>query len=239
MNRRVSFGLAKTSAVASTGSRPTTAASSVPDLTPQDNLLLERFTAEIFASAVACTAVLSCFNAVQLDRTIILPAELRGHVPMSPMTFTAVLGSEVIELLHEETRAALSGYQYYIESGKQILNGHLEAGRCGLPVDYAALKSMQNQFKTGSLFALMTVKELGLLYSALRNDQWVKALTYLAADLNEATRGSSPYFNNGQFDVPNATDLMRGVRRQLNSEAVLTHDGVARKVHVRDVSQAA
>lgn len=236
MNNRVSFGLAKTSALVNPAHR-TQARTLNTHLSMQDTRLLERFTAEVTASALSCAALLSCFNTIQFDRVILMPADLRLYTPPSPMTFTAVTGSEIAELLSHETRAALSGYQYYLEAGKRLLSGHLEPGRENVAVEFDAFRALLAPFKTASLFSLMTARDLSQLHASMGTGKCIGELDKLAADLDEANRGGTPYFLDRHFVVPGAADQMRGLRIQLNSEAVLTHRGGVSTVIVRDVSQ--
>lgn len=236
MNRRVAFGLAKKTTLPNPAHRAP-ASSPADHLSVEDARLLERFTAEVFASALSCTAILSCLNIIQFDRAIVLPTELRTYLPLNPMTFTAVAGSEISDLLHHETRNALSGYQYYLEAGKRLLSGHLEPGRAGVTLEFLAFKAVQTPCNTASLFALLAVKDLARLYRDTGSAKWASDLAKLACDLDAATRGGSPYFVNRQFHVPGADEQMRGMRLQLNSEAMLGHQGTVRKVLIRDISQ--
>ncbi len=236
MNRRVAFGLSKTSALSSPLHR-SSASQRSQLLNIEDARLLERFSGEVFASALSCAAIMSCFNMIQFDREILIPRDLRTYLPLNPLSFSAVLSSDIADLLQHETRAALSGYQYYLEAGKRLLSGYLDPGRVEIPIDFDVLKAMQTPFTTASMFSMLTLKDLARLHSDLGADRWSEDLRTLAGDLDAATRGDSPYFQNRKFDVPGAADQMRGLRIQLNSEATLTYHGMARQVLIRDISQ--
>ena len=133
--------------------------------------------------------------------------------------------------------AALGGYQFYLEAGKRILGGYLDASRSAVAIDFQTFKDMQSPFSTAALFSLITVKDLASLYGDMASGTWIDELMSLGIELEEATRGAMPYYNSRRFEVPGATEQMRGLRLQLNSEAVLTHRGLSRKVLIRDISQ--
>lgn len=209
MDKRISFGLAKTSSL-SMPARKLRAVPSCSQLSGEDTRLLERFTSEVFASALACTAVLSCFNAIKLDRDILIPVELRQYMPLSPITFSAVSGSEIAELLNDEARGALSAYQYYLEAGKRLLSGHLEAGRSAAALEFATLHAVMQPFNTASSFSVLIIKDLQHLYAGAAAGNWLAPLRTLTTDLERAMRGASPYFKQGKFEVPGIADQMHG-----------------------------
>ncbi|MEQ1578669.1 MAG: PilZ domain-containing protein [Hyphomicrobium sp.] len=236
MQKRISFGQAKANSAfcpahGSPVLRP------APEPNSEEALLFERYTSEIYSSALSCAVILSCFNAIRFDRKITLPAELRSHVPVTPMTLTAIAASNFADLMDPETAAALNSFRYYLENGKRHLFENLVPGRFGSSIRFETLKVMHDAFRSAGHFILRVVKDLTCVHSRMGTSAWISQLTAVSAELEAASRGASPYFKDGAFCLPLPSRRMREMRFQLNSEAVLTYRGTTRRVVIRDISQ--
>lgn len=234
MMKRVSFGKANPT--------PASFATAVvyptrSGLSSTDERFLCRLGSEIAATSFSCAVALSCLNALNLERAPVLPVDIKHHLPVAPSMVAAVRDTEVGSLLQRETHAALSGFKYYLDTGRRILLAVLERQDAGGATSVDSLTEARSVFNSAALFLRLCAQDISEVLAEHTMAADADKLTRAIAHLDDVTSGRSPFFKMGQLVGIEETERLRGMRSRVNCEGTIMDRGVQRRVMVLDVSQ--
>lgn len=205
-------------------------------LAPLDQVLFDRFTAEIEASAASCAALLTYHAACRSGFPVRLPDNRDAFTPYVPLTAAAVTESPFAALIDDVDRLLdvlvreLSRAKATME---QVLTGDLPE-RDKLP---RAVAAAVDPLRCSANLLSFALADLATLLGRQGRAESEVALRRLRGTLRSAAQGGTPLLVDGQVMIPETEIVIRGMRRSVDSPARLWSYGRSWKVRLQNVSQ--
>lgn len=204
--------------------------------------LLARFTAEIKASAVSCSVLLTLHAAHLRGLPAQLPPPHVIIVPYIPMTVAAIAATSFAEDLPDGGRAISHALPYFLALTKTEME-HVMFTAPGSPdVFMRAIAAAISPLQSASKLLLLALGDLAALARSgtttpEADAEQRKDIERIRADLAGALHGGTPLLRNGVVTIP-ATDIAtRGVRRAVDFQARLDRGPLSWRVRVHNISQ--
>lgn len=207
-------------------------------LSPDDQLLLERFISEIQEAAASCAVLMTYHSARRCGFAARLPRPHEAILPYIPLTTGAVASSAFAPFMVPANVSMLSALPYYLTQAKTTMEDVLSNPGASPHRRFAqAVEAAAGPLCAAMTFLVVTLDDLAAISRLQGRDACEAALRRLRSTVASALDGGTPLLIDGEIEFPPTTITIRGMRRSVDMRAQLASYGRTWSVRVQNISQ--
>ncbi|MBX9927250.1 MAG: hypothetical protein K2Y05_12910, partial [Hyphomicrobiaceae bacterium] len=207
-------------------------------LSPDEQQLLERFSAEVEASAASCAVLMTYHAAADAGYSVRLPRPHETILPYVPLTVAAVIEAPFAVLVPASRLAIIRELPTHLDRAKAAMENVIASTDIPAHRKFAdAIEAAMLPISISSACLAVVLDDLaGLAEFAERPVQRL-SFRRLRGALLSALDGGTPLLSDGMIEIPDTSIVIRGMRRSVDLEAKFSSYGRAWRVRVVNISQ--